>query len=641
MDGSVVHHTENGVKPVNTNNNTSPNVSVSVAIRISDAGRGAKVLPSQLLEIIVPSYSAWFSLSSIHDIERKGLPEFFNNRNKSKTADTYVEYRNFMVNTYRLNPGEYLTVTACRRNLTGDVCAIIRVHAFLEQWGLINYQPELDTRPGFGEKPSLIGPDFRSHFRVTAHAIKGHSASYGPITREKVQHLQQLQNGLQKSTEITLPTKTIEPSSSSTSIIPQKRAAADDDFGLEASTAVLPPRAPVMKRVKRSCNTCLAECTAYFYHSVKSPSLNLCIACYADARFPSSMISSEFVRISTVDAEARLAVAAAEGTGFLDDSIPWTEGEMYLLLEAVELFEEDWSKVADHVGTRNKEQCFTCFLQLPIMEGHLPGGLEGTVGDVVDLLADVDVDMKSRATTLPMRLRRLPISLDVDPGLGLGALLVALVRPEIARVAAKAAIQAVEDIRAAHWAVETIAIAHEVKEREIAKAHQQHSGKSALQNCESAPVQATKSSLSQNGAPFHSVAVATDNEDTDAELWQPAHLNPEEEKAARHLRSRYHHLEGQLFSQRLLQFLEVDTALENERAELESEKKQLMHDRVILGRDRVLQGIMAQAARPPPMQAAPVSVKGGSVQKSGLLKGTPGGLANGNGDGKGALYSVG
>jgi SWI/SNF related-matrix-associated actin-dependent regulator of chromatin subfamily C len=45
-----------------------------------------------------------------------------------------------MINTYRLNPIEYLTVTACRRNLAGDVCAIMRVHSFLEQWGLINYQ---------------------------------------------------------------------------------------------------------------------------------------------------------------------------------------------------------------------------------------------------------------------------------------------------------------------------------------------------------------------------------------------------------------------------------------------------------------------------------------------------------------------
>lgn len=90
--------------------------------------------------IILPSYSAWFDMHEIHNIERKALPEFFNNRNRSKTPAVYKDYRDFMVNTYRLNPSEYLTVTACRRNLAGDVCAIMRVHAFLEQWGLINYQ---------------------------------------------------------------------------------------------------------------------------------------------------------------------------------------------------------------------------------------------------------------------------------------------------------------------------------------------------------------------------------------------------------------------------------------------------------------------------------------------------------------------
>lgn len=90
--------------------------------------------------IILPSYSAWFDMHEIHNLERKALPEFFNNRNRSKTPAVYKDYRDFMVNTYRLNPSEYLTVTACRRNLAGDVCAIMRVHAFLEQWGLINYQ---------------------------------------------------------------------------------------------------------------------------------------------------------------------------------------------------------------------------------------------------------------------------------------------------------------------------------------------------------------------------------------------------------------------------------------------------------------------------------------------------------------------
>lgn len=97
-------------------------------------------LISQTHAIVLPSYSTWFDMNSIHDIERKAMAEFFNNRNRSKTPAVYKDYRDFMINTYRLNPVEYLTVTACRRNLAGDVCAIMRVHAFLEQWGLINYQ---------------------------------------------------------------------------------------------------------------------------------------------------------------------------------------------------------------------------------------------------------------------------------------------------------------------------------------------------------------------------------------------------------------------------------------------------------------------------------------------------------------------
>ena len=97
-------------------------------------------LISQTHAIVLPSYSTWFDMNAIHEIERKAMAEFFNQRNRSKTPAIYKDYRDFMINTYRLNPVEYLTVTACRRNLAGDVCAIMRVHAFLEQWGLINYQ---------------------------------------------------------------------------------------------------------------------------------------------------------------------------------------------------------------------------------------------------------------------------------------------------------------------------------------------------------------------------------------------------------------------------------------------------------------------------------------------------------------------
>eukprot|EP00835_Amoeboradix_gromovi_P003512 NODE_234_length_13549_cov_0.394349.p6 type:complete len:153 gc:universal NODE_234_length_13549_cov_0.394349:1507-1965(+) len=111
-------------------------------------------------EIIIPSYSVWFSFEKVDEIEKKALPEFFNETSKSKTELTYKAYRDFMINTYRVNPSDYLTFTACRRNLHGDVCAILRVHAFLEQWGLINYQAE-----GKPTKVNIIYLDCSSIYR--------------------------------------------------------------------------------------------------------------------------------------------------------------------------------------------------------------------------------------------------------------------------------------------------------------------------------------------------------------------------------------------------------------------------------------------------------------------------------------------
>lgn len=156
----------------------------------SRLSEGEDNITEQTHHIIIPSYTSWFnynrwaffiytdlfslfinslyfslllitkinflhSLSSIHSIEKRALPEFFSGKNKSKSPEmwvllmlrlfhthrklkvsvwfsffflnhSYLAYRNFMIDTYRLNPQEYLSSTSCRRNLTGDVCALIR-----------------------------------------------------------------------------------------------------------------------------------------------------------------------------------------------------------------------------------------------------------------------------------------------------------------------------------------------------------------------------------------------------------------------------------------------------------------------------------------------------------------------------------
>lgn len=47
----------------------------------------------QTHHIIIPSYSAWFDYNSIHEIEKRAMPEFFNGKNKSKTPEIYLAYR--------------------------------------------------------------------------------------------------------------------------------------------------------------------------------------------------------------------------------------------------------------------------------------------------------------------------------------------------------------------------------------------------------------------------------------------------------------------------------------------------------------------------------------------------------------------
>ncbi|CAD5122760.1 DgyrCDS11168 [Dimorphilus gyrociliatus] len=163
-------------------NNTLMDIGEEDEDKQSDEGRSRPPSPSeeddqgqtqpiqmtdQTHHIIIPSYSAWFDYSSIHSIERRGLPEFFNGKNKSKTPEIYVAYRNFMIDTYRLNPREYLTFTACRRNLAGDVCCIMRVHAFLEQWGLVNYQVDGDSRT------LAMGPPSTQHFNTLVDTPSG------------------------------------------------------------------------------------------------------------------------------------------------------------------------------------------------------------------------------------------------------------------------------------------------------------------------------------------------------------------------------------------------------------------------------------------------------------------------------------
>ncbi|KAK5944414.1 SWI/SNF and RSC complex subunit Ssr2 [Knufia obscura] len=341
-------------------------------------------LIQQTHQIILPSYSTWFDMHQIHPIEVKSLPEFFNNRNRSKTPAVYKDYRDFMVNTYRLNPVEYLTVTACRRNLAGDVCAIMRVHAFLEQWGLINYQVDPQTRP------SNIGPPFTGHFRTIVDTPRG---------------LQPFQPG---PNTITTPGKPHASTERAKSATPASKADLNievrrniyDDKGKEIKSSEDSKKAngeangtagddatkaiqDAAKQDKKTinCYSCGIDCTRSRFHYSKSeaptgnqnPTANdvkydLCPNCYYQSRMPSTHRSSDFTRMEE-----------PAHTNIPDKDAPWTDTETLLLLEGLENFDTNWDEVASHVGTRTREECVMKFLQLEIQDQYVedgPGSVE-------------------------------------------------------------------------------------------------------------------------------------------------------------------------------------------------------------------------------------------------------------------------
>jgi SWI/SNF related-matrix-associated actin-dependent regulator of chromatin subfamily C len=256
----------------------------------------------------VPSYAAWFSLDQVHDIERHAFPEYFNGAHPSSE---YVQMRNFIVLAYRKDPSNYITVTACRRHLSGDVTSIMKIHAFLEHWGLIHYSQVRRIAPPKSEKLNLQPSSTPSALQISGPkpAINLFLHPTAQATNEK-------------------PT-TYSPSSNSS--------------------------VPI-------CNSCNILCSgSEFYHCLKIPSVNLCKPCFSDGRFSSSLFSGDFIRLPLNPSSTH--------SGEAD---PWTDQETLYLLEGLEMYGDlDWDQVSRHVGTRTKEECIRHFIQLPIQDPYL------------------------------------------------------------------------------------------------------------------------------------------------------------------------------------------------------------------------------------------------------------------------------
>merc|ERR1719341_2881108 len=101
----------------------------------------------------------------------------------------------------------------------------------------------------------------------------------------------------------------------------------------------------------------------------------------------------------------------------------WTQQETLLLLEALEMFKDDWNKVCEHVGSRTQDECILHFLRLPIEDPYLedPENGGGALG--------------------PLAYQPIPFSSSGNPIMSTVAFLASVVDPRVASSAAKAAME--------------------------------------------------------------------------------------------------------------------------------------------------------------------------------------------------------
>lgn len=89
------------------------------------------------------------------------------------------------------------------------------------------------------------------------------------------------------------------------------------------------------------------------YVHILQADFDLCTECFTNGKFGSGMSSSDFI-----------LMVPGEAGGV--NGGKWTDQETLLLLEALELYKENWNEIAEHVATKTKAQCILHFVQMPI-----------------------------------------------------------------------------------------------------------------------------------------------------------------------------------------------------------------------------------------------------------------------------------
>ncbi|KAL3026368.1 hypothetical protein AAZX31_04G227300 [Glycine max] len=275
--------------------------------------------------LVVPMHSDWFSPATVHRLERQVVPHFFSGKSPDHTPEKYMECRNCIVALHMEDPGKRITVSDCKGLLAGvNVEDLTRIVRFLDHWGIINYCVQMPSH----ESPNAVSclrEETSGEVRVPSEALKSIDSL---IKFDK----------------------------------PNCKLKADEIYSsLSAHSAdVLDLEDRIREHLSENhCNYCSCPLPVVYYQSQKEVDILLCTDCFHDGRFVIGHSSIDFVRVDSTRDYGEL------------DGDSWTDQETLLLLEAMEIYNENWNEIAEHVGTKSKAQCILHFLRLPMEDGKL------------------------------------------------------------------------------------------------------------------------------------------------------------------------------------------------------------------------------------------------------------------------------
>ncbi|XP_042477794.1 SWI/SNF complex subunit SWI3C isoform X1 [Macadamia integrifolia] len=351
--------------------------------------------------LVVPMHADWFSPNSVHRLERQVVPHFFSGKSAEHTPEKYMDCRNRIVAKYMENPEKRLKINDCQGLAPGiDVNDLNRIFRFLDHWGIINYSVATITR-----EPRIGGPylreDLNGEIQVPSAALRS----------------------IDSLIQFDRPKSRLRPADvSSTSSGPGDESS-DFDSRIRERLA------------ENHCSYCSCPLSRLHYQSQKEADVLLCSDCFHDGRYVTGHSSVDFIRVDSTRDLCDL------------DGDSWTDQETLLLLEALEIYNDNWNEIVEHVGTKSKAQCILHFIRLPMEDG---------------LLENIEVPNKSISSNMSSRgddrgppysnsngdsagvdsENRIPFEKSANPLMALVSFLASAVGPRVAAACAHASLAA-------------------------------------------------------------------------------------------------------------------------------------------------------------------------------------------------------